>query len=602
MQTRTTLPSSSHPCGSHGGPPAQRCYGAKASGRCVHPPISVALFPPVGDPRSAELNETRTLQVADLGCGSGALLQLLAVPANHSDDFPASLYPPSPVSESPSGCTIETNRRLRLDKVRAVPRLNPNDSELHLRRLVGVDLRKESLENAIHVVEPPAPRVEGEGTGEESERWEEMRCEIWEGGLEVYNEALEQMEAMVVTEVRSVFSESYQQNRTDAVHILQVIEHMTAPALAKFGTIVLGGYRPRVVVVTTPNHEFNPYFISSSAEQESQNRFPDPTGRTNRVFRDDDHQFEWTQSEFRNWACLIADENDYEVSFSGVGSLAHYYGQGSLPIPFPPPSLSAHPALHDSPTSLALPSDPTQFFATQIATFKLHYSNIPERSPRSHRTTPLPFFSPVSSPLSSPASIESKSLPAMPTSPNLQDTNSLPKLVHRKSISPTPHTLLKFNLHPPHPAAGSPVEGSEILKLLERLFRSYFRSPSATLREIWNQREVRVAAGGAIGVVVDCIVEEEEGEWDFEVLGQDGERGDEALRIIWKAWTGAEVKSSDEESGEDEGEEETEEDNGEFSINEWEGEVDDPAVVEGVWGNGTIVEEGAVGSASAGTW
>lgn len=146
-------------------------------------------------------------------------MQLLAVPANHSDDFPASVYPPSPVSESPSGSTIETNRRLRLDKVRAVPRLDPNDLELHLRRLVGVDVRKDSLENAIRVIAPPpVSAVDGETTGEGIERWEEMRCEIWEGGLEVYNEALEQMEAMVVTEVRSLTSVSYQRDCADAVY------------------------------------------------------------------------------------------------------------------------------------------------------------------------------------------------------------------------------------------------------------------------------------------------------------------------------------------------------------------------------------------------
>lgn len=61
---------------------------------------------------------------------------------------------------------------------------------------------------------------------------------------------------------------------------------MTPAALAKFGTVILGVYQPRLVVITTPNHEFNSYFISSSKEEESQNRFPDPTGRTNRVVRE----------------------------------------------------------------------------------------------------------------------------------------------------------------------------------------------------------------------------------------------------------------------------------------------------------------------------
>lgn len=87
--------------------------------------------------------------------------------------------------------------------------------------------------------------------------------------------------------------------------------------------MILGVYSPRIVVVTTPNHEFNPYFISSSTEEADQNRFPDPTGNTRRVFRDDDHQFEWTQEEFRTWAEAAADAEGYQVTFTGVGSLRH---------------------------------------------------------------------------------------------------------------------------------------------------------------------------------------------------------------------------------------------------------------------------------------
>jgi hypothetical protein len=75
--------------------------------------------------------------------------------------------------------------------------------------------------------------------------------------------------------------------------------------LSKFGPLILGAYQPRLLVVTTPNHEFNSYFAPPPAKKgrvSTEDRYPDPTGRTNRVFRDDDHKFEWTMAEFQDWA------------------------------------------------------------------------------------------------------------------------------------------------------------------------------------------------------------------------------------------------------------------------------------------------------------
>lgn len=135
----------------------------------------------------------------DLGCGPGALLQILSSPANHLDDFPE-IYPPSPVSESPSGVShVPSPRERKLELLRSVPRqLN----ELHLRRLVGVDIRADSLRNAIEVSSPPVEEGTKSSWGStERERWEELTVEIYEGALEVFNEALEGVEAMVATEV-----------------------------------------------------------------------------------------------------------------------------------------------------------------------------------------------------------------------------------------------------------------------------------------------------------------------------------------------------------------------------------------------------------------
>lgn len=47
--------------------------------------------------------------------------------------------------------------------------------------------------------------------------------------------------------------------------------------------------------------------------------YPDPTGRTNRVFRHHDHKFEWTVDEFREWCEDAAKKWGYEVEIGGVG-------------------------------------------------------------------------------------------------------------------------------------------------------------------------------------------------------------------------------------------------------------------------------------------
>ncbi|KAJ3417521.1 Small RNA 2'-O-methyltransferase [Chytridiales sp. JEL 0842] len=63
------------------------------------------------------------------------------------------------------------------------------------------------------------------------------------------------------------------------------------------------------MVVTTPNAEFNLNFPNLKY------------GTPKSVFRHYDHRFEWTRSEFHNWANAQAANFGYSVSFSGVGLL-----------------------------------------------------------------------------------------------------------------------------------------------------------------------------------------------------------------------------------------------------------------------------------------
>lgn len=89
----------------------------------------------------------------------------------------------------------------------------------------------------------------------------------------------------------------------DAAAVVEVIEHLDEPRLAAFERVLFEFAKPRTVVVTTPNVEFNVRFEAL------------PAGR----FRHKDHRFEWTRGQFREWATAIAERFDYSVRFLPVG-------------------------------------------------------------------------------------------------------------------------------------------------------------------------------------------------------------------------------------------------------------------------------------------
>lgn len=69
----------------------------------------------------------------------------------------------------------------------------------------------------------------------------------------------------------------------------EVIEHVYSDVLSKFMNITLGIYQPEIMIVTTPNAEYNV-------------NFPDlKYGTSQSIFRHDDHKFEWTRKEFESW-------------------------------------------------------------------------------------------------------------------------------------------------------------------------------------------------------------------------------------------------------------------------------------------------------------
>lgn len=89
----------------------------------------------------------------------------------------------------------------------------------------------------------------------------------------------------------------------DAAALVEVIEHLDRPRLAALERVVFEFARPRAVVVTTPNSEYNVKWETL------------PAGK----FRHRDHRFEWTRAEFRAWAEQIASRFGYDVRFTGIG-------------------------------------------------------------------------------------------------------------------------------------------------------------------------------------------------------------------------------------------------------------------------------------------
>ncbi|MGY3339365.1 3' terminal RNA ribose 2'-O-methyltransferase Hen1 [Streptomyces filamentosus] len=89
----------------------------------------------------------------------------------------------------------------------------------------------------------------------------------------------------------------------DAAVLSEVIEHLDLPRLPALEYAVFGSARPRTVVVTTPNVEYNVRWETL------------PAGHV----RHGDHRFEWTRAEFRAWAEGVAERHGYGVEFAPVG-------------------------------------------------------------------------------------------------------------------------------------------------------------------------------------------------------------------------------------------------------------------------------------------
>jgi 3' terminal RNA ribose 2'-O-methyltransferase Hen1 len=96
----------------------------------------------------------------------------------------------------------------------------------------------------------------------------------------------------------------------DAACVVEVIEHLDPPRLAAFARALFEFAKPPVVVLTTPNKEYNANYGFLQADD----------------LRHGDHRFEWTRAQFRAWANSTAEKFGYRVQFSEVGEVDETHG------------------------------------------------------------------------------------------------------------------------------------------------------------------------------------------------------------------------------------------------------------------------------------
>ena len=132
-------------------------------------------------------------------------------------------------------------------------------------------------------------------------------------GLDISRKALEACaqnlaQANIALEQRvSLLNESFADANPkfqgyDAAVLLETIEHIPPDRLSKVERAVFSGFRPGVVLITTPNRECNEIL-----------------GVPSHRLRHPGHEFEWDRAKFQAWAQGVAARSGYHAAFMGLG-------------------------------------------------------------------------------------------------------------------------------------------------------------------------------------------------------------------------------------------------------------------------------------------
>lgn len=89
----------------------------------------------------------------------------------------------------------------------------------------------------------------------------------------------------------------------DAIVLQEVVEHIDPERLPTVERVIFGHAKPKVVVLTTPNQEYNTEYAGLAPGE----------------VRHSDHRFEWTRTQCQQWAEHVANNYGYQVQQQGVG-------------------------------------------------------------------------------------------------------------------------------------------------------------------------------------------------------------------------------------------------------------------------------------------
>ncbi|MGB0523765.1 MAG: 3' terminal RNA ribose 2'-O-methyltransferase Hen1 [Flammeovirgaceae bacterium] len=99
----------------------------------------------------------------------------------------------------------------------------------------------------------------------------------------------------------------------EAAALIEVIEHLDMERLAALERVVFEFAQPHTIIVTTPNAEYNEKYEFLDANS----------------FRHDDHRFEWTRAEFKEWATKMNQSFGYAFEIFPVGEVDEKVGASS---------------------------------------------------------------------------------------------------------------------------------------------------------------------------------------------------------------------------------------------------------------------------------
>lgn len=123
-------------------------------------------------------------------------------------------------------------------------------------------------------------------------------------------EKAEQKENFILPEqiIGSLFYYDERLKNRDIMILCEVIEHIDEYRLPKIIRTILKDYRPKALFITTPNQEYNEVY------------------ELGKGYRHPDHRFEWTREEFHKWCEMQNEDNEYEITFDGIGEEHELYG------------------------------------------------------------------------------------------------------------------------------------------------------------------------------------------------------------------------------------------------------------------------------------